>query len=101
MDGQQKAFFFFFSLKSISVWLQSTHARAHFQPNPMRRSNVEKRHTGQDERRNKEGSADKRKNKDQAETEEMSLSARERHEWAGALIIDRMIKADEEGFFPQ
>lgn len=37
----------------------------------------------------------------QAATEEMSLSGRERHEWAGALIIDRMIKADEEGFFPQ
>lgn len=31
----------------------------------------------------------------------MSLSARGRHEWAGALIIDRMIKADEEGFLPQ
>lgn len=25
--------------------------------------------------------------------------SRERHEWAGALIIDRVIKADEEGFF--
>lgn len=39
-------------------------------------------------------------NKEQAETEEMSLSERERHEWAGALIIDWMIKADEEGFLP-
>lgn len=31
----------------------------------------------------------------------MSLSVSGRHKWAGALIIDRMIKADEEGFFPQ
>lgn len=30
----------------------------------------------------------------------MSLSGRESRESAGALIIDRMIKADEEGFFP-
>lgn len=33
--------------------------------------------------------------------DETSLSVRERHERAGALIIDRMIKADEEGFLPQ
>lgn len=31
---------------------------------------------------------------------ETSLSGRGRHERAGALIIDRMIKADEEGFLP-
>lgn len=31
---------------------------------------------------------------------ETSLSVRGRHEWAGALIIDRMIKADEEGVSP-
>lgn len=35
------------------------------------------------------------------QSEEMSLSERERREWAGVLIIDRMIKADEEGFFLQ
>lgn len=44
--------------------------------------------------------AEARINEERAETEEMSLSERERHEWAGALIIDRMIKADEEGFLP-
>lgn len=35
------------------------------------------------------------------QSDETSLSVRGRHEWAGALIIDRMIKADEEGFLPQ
>lgn len=45
-------------------------------------------------------------NKERREAEtEMSLSVRdgkrERLEWAGALIIDWVIKADEEGFLPQ
>lgn len=35
------------------------------------------------------------------QSDETSLSVRGRHEWAGALIIDRMIKADEQGFLPQ
>lgn len=95
MDGQQKAF----SLKSISLWLQS---RMHAHTLKSNAAIKRRTDTQQDEKRNKEGSADKKKNnKRQAETEEMSLSARERREWAGALIIDRMIKADEEGFFPQ
>lgn len=96
-NGQQKAF----SLRSVSVWLQSRMCAHSLTPNPMRRSDIRKRHTEQDERRNKEQEVGIKRNKRQAETEEMSLSVRERHEWAGALIIDRMIKADEEGFFPQ
>ncbi len=90
-----------FLLRSISVWLQSRMCGRPLTPNPMWRSDVRKRHTERDERRNKEQEVGIKRNKRQAGTEEMSLSVRERHEWAGALIIDRMIKADEEGFFPQ
>lgn len=83
MDGQQKAF----PLK-------------HFCLASYAKSNVALKHR-QDAQSDMKEEIKMRKHKRQAHTEEMSLSVRERHEWAGALIIDLMIKADEEGFFPQ
>lgn len=87
----------FFSPAAACFCLASR-AHTHSKPNAALKR---KRHTERDEGGDKEKEVRIKRNKRQAETEEMSLSGRERHEWAGALIIDRMIKADEEGFFPQ
>ena len=96
MDGQQKAF-------SAEVFLfGSSHACTHthtLKSNLALKHRIERKM--KEEIKKKEVRIKKKQNKRRAETEEMSLSVRERHEWAGALIIDRMIKADEEGFFPQ